>query len=101
MKKILVRYKVKADKVTENESLVKEVYKQLGAEKIDGFHYCTLKLEDGVSFIHIAIADTENANAAFGNLKAFKNFQADIKQRCEELPKVSSISIVGAHDFQL
>ena len=56
MKKLLVRYKVKADRVVENENLVKEVYKQLHENKIDSFHYTTLKLEDGVSFIHIAAA---------------------------------------------
>ena len=36
MKKVLVRYKLKADKVTENENLVKEVYKQLHENNVDG-----------------------------------------------------------------
>ncbi|PSL44328.1 hypothetical protein CLV51_106194 [Chitinophaga niastensis] len=101
MKKVLVRYKVKADKVTENETLVKEVYKQLNENKIDGFHYCTFKLGDGVSFVHIAFADTEEANTAFSNLPAFKNFQANIKDRCEELPVASPVTIIGSSDFQV
>lgn len=100
MKKVLVRYKVKANKVAENESLVREVYKELSETKIEGFHYCTLKLEDGVSFIHIAFSDTETANSEFSHLSTFKKFQADIKDRCEELPVVSTVSIIGSYEFQ-
>jgi hypothetical protein len=99
MKKILVRYKVKADQVAENESLVREVYKQLHETKIDGFHYTTLKLADGVSFIHIAFADTEEANTEFNKLSAFKNFQANIKDRCEEVPVANQITVIGSYNF--
>jgi hypothetical protein len=99
MKKLLIRYKVKANKVEENENLVKEVYKQLHENKIDGFRYTTLKLEDGVSFIHIAFADTEEANTAFGKLSAFRNFQANIKDRCDELPVVNQITVIGSYNL--
>ena len=101
MKKVLVRYKVKANKVDENVTLIGEVYQQLQQANLEGFHYCTFKLEDGVSFIHIALSDTEKANVEFSRLPAFKNFQAGIKDRCEELPTVSSISIIGSYKFQL
>jgi hypothetical protein len=99
MKKTFVRYKVKAAHVAENETLVKEVYKQLHELKPEGFHYKTLKLPDGVSFVHIAFADTEEANAAFGKLPAFKNFQAGIKERCDELPVVSAVTEIGSYNF--
>ena len=101
MKKLLVRYKVKSNKVDENETLVKEVYKQLNEKKIDGFHYCTFKLADGLSFVHIAFSETDEANTAFSNLPAFKNFQANIKDRCDELPVAGPVSIIGAYDFQV
>jgi hypothetical protein len=99
IKKTIARYKVQATKVTENETLVKEVYKQLHQEKIEGFHYSTFKLEDGVTFIHIALSDTDEANKAFTNLQAFKNFQAGIKERCDELPVVSAATEVGSYNF--
>lgn len=98
MKKTLVRYKVKAGLVEENERLVQEVYKQLEQENIAGFHYCTLKLPDG-TFVHVAFSDTEADNERFTQLPAFKNFQAGIKQRCEELPLAQAASIVGSYDF--
>ena len=100
MKKVLVRYKVNTGKVTENEILVKEVYKELHETKVDGFHYATFKLADGVSFVHIAFADTEKANTEFNNLPAFKNFQANIKDRCEEPPVVTQLmEIIGSYNF--
>jgi hypothetical protein len=101
MKTVLVRYKVNADMVVENETLVKEVYKQLHEKKLEGFHYTTLKLGDGVSFVHIAVADSEEANTTLSNLPAFKNFQAGIKERCEELPVAVPFTVVGAYDFKI
>lgn len=101
MKKVIVLYQVKANKVEENEVLIKEVYKQLHQRKIKGFHYITFKMEDNVSFVHIAFSDNEEANTAFSNLQAFKNFQANIKDRCSELPIATLITIIGSHNFKI
>jgi hypothetical protein len=99
MKRNLVRYTITAGKVAENEMLVKAVYTQLHETKIEGFHYTTFKLADGVTFIHIAFADNEETNKVFSNLSAFKNFQANIKDRCEEPPVVTSITEIGSYNF--
>ncbi|MES1218863.1 MAG: hypothetical protein ABUT20_25380, partial [Bacteroidota bacterium] len=101
MKKVLVRYKIKPEKVAENEALVKEVYKELLAKAPEGFHYSTYKLADGVSFVHIAFADTEQINSAFTNLPAFKNFQANIKDRCDELTVAGPVTVIGAYNFEV
>jgi len=101
MKKVIVRYRIKPDKVAENELLIKDVYRQLHEANIEGFHYVTFRLADGVSFIHIAFADSEKANTAFVNLPAFKIFQAGIKDRCHELPVVTPVTIVGTYNFQI
>jgi hypothetical protein len=99
MRKNLVRYRVKPNEVAENERLVKEVYKQLHHSKIEGFHYATFKMPDGVSFVHIALADNDDAHKAFGNLSAFKDFQSNIKDRCDELPVVSLVTEIGSYNF--
>lgn len=88
------------EKLPENELLVKEVYDQLNQSQIQGFHYCTFKLQDGVSFIHVAFSDTEEANTEFSQLSAFKKFQLGIKDRCEDLPIVSTVSIIGSYEFK-
>jgi hypothetical protein len=99
MKKLLIRYKVKPDKVSENESLVNDVYGQLKENKIEGFHYCTFKLADEVTFVHIAFADTEEANNTFVNLPAFKEFQKNLKERCDELPDANQATIIDSYNF--
>ena len=94
MKKVMVRYKVKPAHVAENESLIREVYKQLQAERPPGFRYSTFKLSDGVSFVHLAI-DEDDLNP-LPKLEAFKNFQAALKDRCDELPLVDHVTEIGS-----
>ena len=99
MKKVLVRYKLKEASVAENERLVKAVYKELQEANLQGFHYITLKQSDGVSFVHMAFADSEEINHTFSSLPAFKNFQAGIKERCEEIPVVGAVEEIGSYNF--
>ena len=54
MKRVIVRYRVKPERVAENEELVRGVYAELDAAAPDGLRYGTFRLEDGVSFVHIA-----------------------------------------------
>ena len=43
MVKLIVRYRVKADKVAENEGLVRAVYRSLHEIKDPDIHYATFK----------------------------------------------------------
>ena len=52
--KRMVRYKLKPDRVDENERLVRAVYQELAERRPPGLRYATFKLEDGLSFVHIA-----------------------------------------------
>ncbi len=56
MRQVIVRYRLKPDQVERNEALVRAVYDELARAQPDGFHYATFKLEDGVSFVHVAVA---------------------------------------------
>jgi len=60
MKRVLVRYRVKPELVEENERLVRDVYAELASADPDGLRYATFKLDDGVSFVHVAFHDDEN-----------------------------------------
>jgi quinol monooxygenase YgiN len=99
MKKIMVRYQVKEERVAENEELVKEVYRQLHEEKPAGLRYSTYRLADGVSFVHVASYETETAHTTLVNLAAFKNFQANIKERCKKIPEVEEVTEIGSYHF--
>ena len=96
MQTTIVRYRLKADRVAENEKLVRAVYAELDESKPAGFDYSTYRLEDGVSFMHIAhLAD--GAKGPLSANKAFQEFQQGIKDRCEELPVVSKATEVGSY----
>jgi hypothetical protein len=94
MKTVIVRYRVHPDRAAENEALIRAVYEELHANGADGLRYATFKLEDGVSFLHIA--ETEDGHNPLPATKAFKAFQAEISERCEEPPLVSELTQVGA-----
>jgi hypothetical protein len=99
MDKVIVRYKLKPGSVTENEQLVKEVFKQLHKEEPEDFSYATYKLEDGLTFIHVALFESEGKNP-LQVLPAFKNFQAGIRDRCDELPVVNHVTEIGSYSMQ-
>lgn len=96
MKRIMVRYKVKADRAAENEALVRDVFESLNRDNPDGIRYVTFKLDDGVSFVHIASIETGDGSNPLSGLEAFKTFQAEIKDRCEEPPVATPLSEVGS-----
>jgi hypothetical protein len=95
MKRVIVRYKVKPDQVPRNEELVRAVYKELDRVEPEDLRYATFKLDDGVSFAHIA--ETEDGANPFAEVKAFKEFQEDIGARCDEPPVVTEMETIGSY----
>ena len=98
MKTVMVRYKLKADRVAENEGYVRKVFEQLAREGPSGLRYATFKLDDGVSFVHIASHDADGANP-LTELSAFKTFTANIKERCEEPPVSARLNEVASYEW--
>ena len=96
MRQVMVRYKVKPDRVAENEELVRAVYGELGRVAPEGLRYATFRLEDGVSFVHLAI-QTEDGPTPLAKLDAFQRFQENIRERCDEPPAVTDLSLIGSY----
>ena len=69
MRHVIVRYTVKADRAEENEQLVRAVYDELHSTEPAGLSYATLKLDDGISFVHIAA--TEDGRNPLATVAAF------------------------------
>jgi hypothetical protein len=99
MKRIQVRYRTHPDRAAENETLVKAVFQELKARAPKGIRYATLKLADGVTFVHTAEIDTPDGSSPLSDIAAFKAFQKDIKDRCAEPPQASEVTLVG--DYRL
>jgi hypothetical protein len=96
MRQVMVRYKVKPDRVEENEQLVREVYEELALTRPEGLRYGTFKLDDGVTFVHLAVHGDPNP---LGQVEAFARFQAEIRERCDEPPVVATMEEVGSYRF--
>ena len=97
MKRVLVRYKVKADRAAENEAYIAKVFEQLKKEQPAGLRYASFKLADGVSFVHLASLETEDGSHPLGELAAFKTFTSHIKERCEEPPLATELAEIGSY----
>ena len=99
MKRVMVRYKLKPDQVEANEGFVRGVFEELHQTEPDGFGYATFKLDDGVSFVHIASYEDGGAGSPLLALSAFKAFTAAIRERCEEPPVTATLTEVGSFRF--
>lgn len=95
MKRVLVRYKVKPDRGEENESFIRKVFEELQDKTPAGIRYASFKLDDGLSFVHIASVETDDGSNPLAQLAAFQNFQAEIGDRCEEPPVVVDLNEIG------
>ena len=53
----VIRYRTKPEHADENERLVRGVFAELAEENPAGLRYATFRLDDGVSFVHVAVTD--------------------------------------------
>ena len=98
MRRVMVRYRVKPEQVAANEELVRAVYAELDRARPDGFRYATFKLDDGVSFVHLAVQDA--AENPLSDVEAFRRFQENLRERCDEPPVVMELEEIGSFRFQ-
>jgi hypothetical protein len=96
MKQVIVRYRVKPERAAENEELVRAVYAELDETKPAGLHYATFRLDDGVSFLHLSAHDNDGPSP-LTKVQAFKRFQENIADRCDEAPVVSALTEIGSY----
>ena len=94
MRRVVVRYRVRPDRVEENERLVRAVYEELAAVQPEGLRYATVTLDDGVTFVHVAVHETENP---LPELASFRAFTEGVAERCDEPPVVSTAELVGSY----
>lgn len=100
MKQTMVRYKVKPDRVEENEELVRAVYDEIHRTEPAGLRYSTFKLADGVSFVHlVSIENGDSRQGPLSKVEAFKRFLEDIDDRTDEGPVSTDLSEIGSFRF--
>ena len=90
----MVRYRCKPDQVARNEELVRGVYAELHRVQPEGLRYATFRLDDGVTFVHIA--EIEGEGNPLATIEAFAQFTAHIAERCDEPPAPAGMHEIGA-----
>jgi hypothetical protein len=99
MKRIMVRYRVKRDRLDEHVGYITQVFEQLAREQPTGLRYASFRLDDQVSFVHLASIETADGKNPLSSLSAFKAFTEQIKDRCDESPVAVDLHEVGAYRF--
>jgi hypothetical protein len=74
------------------------VFEALSSIRPPGLAYHALKLEDGLSFLHIATIKTPDGKNPLSSIPAFKSFTANIEDRCDEKPINATVTNLGAYD---
>ncbi len=97
METTVVRYKVKADRADENKEYVQKVFAQLSEDKPEGLRYVSFNLDDGLSFVHIAVVETSDGKNPLPDTAAFQEFVSGIEDRCDEPPVATKADIVGSY----
>jgi len=91
----VIRYRTRPDAAEENVRLVEAVYAALAKAKPKDLEYATYRLDDGVTFVHVArLPDSENP---LGALPEFAEFQRQISERCVEQPAPAAATVVGCY----
>jgi hypothetical protein len=98
MRQVMVRYKVKPDRMEENEELVRAVYAELDRTAPAGFRYATFQLEDRVSFVHLAVFEIRDHNTLAG-IEAFQRFKEQLRERCDEPPVFTELREIGSYNM--
>ncbi|HEV7721265.1 MAG TPA: hypothetical protein VGO60_08275 [Iamia sp.] len=95
---IVVRYQTKPDRADENQALVEAVFAELEVRRPEGFTYQSLRLEDGVSFLHVVIEHDDVAEPdSLQDVPAFQAFLDGIADRCAVAPVATGAALVGAY----
>jgi hypothetical protein len=97
MRQIMVRYTTRAERAEENARLIREVFAALARTAPAGLRYSSFRLDDGVTFVHIATVE-DPARNPLQELVEFKAFTAQISDRCEVGPVTTVLEEVGTYD---
>jgi hypothetical protein len=92
----MVRYTTRADQADENARLIADVFESLRRTAPPGLTYASYRLDDGVSFVHVASVDDPDNNP-LRQLAEFQAFTAGIKERCDVPPVTSVLQEVGRY----
>ena len=94
---VVVQYRCSSTEAAdENQRLVEDVFRELDALGDTGFAYTSLRLDDGVSFVHVVI-EQGDGGVDLSTVPAFQRFTGTIGERTDGPPVARGATVVGAH----
>ena len=97
MKAIRVQYTVQKDYVEQNQERIRKVMADLRDLNNPNIQYAAFLLEDGQSFMHLAVYPDEETSQIVPNLESFKDFRMGLKaSKPINPPHAQDIELVGA-----
>jgi hypothetical protein len=97
-KATVVRYTTRPEAAEENELLIRGVFAELAEQAPEDFRYVAIRLDDGVSFVHIALVDGDNN--PLPTFASFREFVSAIDSRCADGPTPANGTVIGNYRKQ-
>jgi hypothetical protein len=95
---VVVSYRVKPEAVGEHVRLIEAVFDQLQAEQRTDVDYKVIRLEDGVSFVHMSTSDTPDGSSPLPTMSAFQEFGRALGERVATPPDAKPGDLVGTYN---
>ena len=92
---VVVSYQVKPESVDEHVRLIEGVFAQLHEEHPNNVEYKVMRLDDGVSFVHVSTADTPDGSNPLPQLEAFRRFGENAGDRVATPPTPVAADVIG------
>ena len=96
----VVRYRTKPDRADENQALIEKVFAELDAAAPPGLRYASFRLDDGVSFVHVAEVDTDDGTNPLTADRGVRRVPArDRRSLRRRSASPSDATLVGSYQF--
>ena len=97
MKAAKVQYTVKPEYVEQNKANIQKVMDHLRTNPINGMQYASFTLDDGVTFVHINMANDQETMDKLQDLELFTAFRMALKASGPlSPPKSENLNLVAA-----
>ncbi len=97
MKITRVQYTVKPEYLEHNKANIEKVMQEVRSMNWPDFKYATYLLPDGLSFMHLAMAENEEGNNKLTALESFKKFTSELREKgVVNPPKSEQLSLVAS-----
>jgi hypothetical protein len=94
---VVVSYTVRPEAIDEHVRLIEAVFAELHAVRPANIEYKVMRLQDGVSFVHVSTADTPDGSNPLPEMAAFREFGKDSAARVATTPVPRAADIVGSY----